>query len=265
MRTVSLLAGVSLVLGAAGIGAAQEPSGNTVGVIPAASASGVTGARTLAVDDPIFMGDEVNTDGMGEVQIRFRDDTRIVVGPNSLLTIDRFVFNPDNTAQDVSLNYVRGTFRFIGGFSRPEAYTARTPSMTIGIRGTEYDIWAGGLFLLIEDGATLCHRGTNQCVEVDEPCSLVVANDTTIRVVEAETEKLARLRAAQQTGQLQYVSEGDQRTLLPEHFEDIEGLCGLVIAQGPGSPAATAALAQLGIVVLGAAAGDSDNERPVSP
>ena len=141
MRYCRLLIPIAPVLAfMIGQSAAQEPSGNTVGVIPAASAAGVTGTRVLAVDNPIFMGDVVNTDGVGEVQIRFRDNTRIVVGPNSHMTIDRFVFNPDNTASDVALNFVRGTFRFIGGVSDSEAYSFRTPAMTIGIRGSAFDI-----------------------------------------------------------------------------------------------------------------------------
>jgi hypothetical protein len=120
---------------------AQQPSGTTVGVTPAAASEGVAGQRVLKVYDPIYMGDRVNTDGRGEVQIRFRDNTRIVIGPNSLMTIDRFVFNPDNTAKDVALTYVRGAFRFIGGTSHKEAYSFRTPAMTIGIRGTAYDLF----------------------------------------------------------------------------------------------------------------------------
>jgi hypothetical protein len=242
-------------------GAAQQPSGSTVGVIPAAAAAGVTGSRVLALDAPIFMGDQVNTDGMGEVQIRFRDDTRIVIGPNSLLTIDRFVFNPDNTAEDVALNYVRGTFRFISGISPSENYSLRSPTMTIGIRGSAHD-FSNGAFVLLEGTATLCHPTTGRCVDVSEPCSVVVSDGNTIRVVETETERLARL----QSGIFQYIS-GSQSTLQPDFQFDTARLCGIAPTQqasqggGAATVAGLAALAGLAVVVTTVVA----SENPISP
>jgi len=194
-------------------------------VIPAAAVINESGRKVLALDDPIFTGDEVNTDGIGEVQIRFRDNTRIVVGPNSLLTIDRFVFNPDNTARDVALNYARGTFRFISGASNPENYSFRSPSMTIGIRGSAHD-FSNGVFVLLAGTARLCHPATRECVEVTEPCSVVVADENSIRVVETEEERLARLRS----GTFRYISE-DQPSLQPEFELDTKAICGIVPIQ----------------------------------
>ena len=81
------------------------------------------------------MGDEIVASPRGLAQIRFVDNTRIVIGPNSRLTIDTFVFNPDLTAREVVVTAIEGTFRFISGNSPDEAYTIRTPTMTMGIRG----------------------------------------------------------------------------------------------------------------------------------
>ena len=44
-----------------------------------------------------------------------------IVGPNSRVVIDEFVFNPDGTATDVALNTLKGTFRFISGKSPHDA------------------------------------------------------------------------------------------------------------------------------------------------
>ena len=38
------------------------------------------------------MGDLVTTGSKGQVQLGFIDNTRMVIGPRSKLTIDRFVF-----------------------------------------------------------------------------------------------------------------------------------------------------------------------------
>ncbi len=262
MRYLVLLCAAALALLLPANTFAQEPSGITVGVIPAAAVTNESGAKVLALDDPIFTGDEVNTDGIGEVQIRFRDNTRIVVGPNSLLTIDRFVFNPDNTARDVALNYARGTFRFISGASDPENYSFRSPSMTIGIRGSAHD-FNNGVFVLLAGTARLCHPTTRECVEVTEPCSVVVADETTIRVVESEEERLARLRS----GTFRYISD-DQSTLEPDFKLDTKAICGIVPTQhaslgatGPLAAAIAAAAAISAAIIVES----QEDDRPLSP
>lgn len=157
---------------------AQQPSGTTVGVTPAASASGVTGSRVLEVQGGIYTGDQVTTDAGGEAQIRFVDDTRFVVGPNSRVVIDEFVFNPNNTAQEVGISAVKGTFRFISGVSPSDAYSIRTPTMSIGIRGTGFDlaVRGGGESTLawLSGSGEVCDAA-GQCVTITEGCTVIVA------------------------------------------------------------------------------------------
>jgi hypothetical protein len=120
--------------------AALEPSGSAVTVSATAEASGPAGTRVLNAPGDVFQGDLIVTDPNGEAQIQFVDDTRFVVGPNSRVLIDQFVFNPDGTAQDVAFNTLKGTFRFISGRSPHEVYAINTPTMTIGVRGTTINI-----------------------------------------------------------------------------------------------------------------------------
>ncbi len=117
-------------------GWALDASGSAVSVSTQADASGPGGTRVLSAPGDIFQGDVITTDARGQAQIRFVDDTRFVVGPNSRVTIDQFVFNPDGTATDVVLNAAKGTFRFISGRSPHEVYSINTPTMSIGVRGT---------------------------------------------------------------------------------------------------------------------------------
>ena len=120
---------------ATGPAASQNPSGYAVKVDPAVNASGPAGQRLIELQGAIFVGDEIVAGPKGLAQIKFVDDTRIVVGPNSRLTIDTFVFNPDLTAKDITINMIQGSFRFISGRSADGAYKIRTPTMTAGIRG----------------------------------------------------------------------------------------------------------------------------------
>ena len=52
-----------------------------------------------------------------------------------MMIIAAFVFNNDDTARQVSINAVRGAFRFITGKSSKDAYSITTPTATIGVRG----------------------------------------------------------------------------------------------------------------------------------
>jgi len=75
---------LSLLASTAISGAAQalEPSGSAVRVDPAVEASGAEGSRVLQVEGAVFMGDQIVAGPNGLAQIRFIDDTRIVIGPN---------------------------------------------------------------------------------------------------------------------------------------------------------------------------------------
>jgi len=112
-----------------------EPSGHVIKVNPAVNATGPGGRRLMELQGAVFMGDEIVASSQGLAQIKFIDDTRLVIGPGSRLTIDSFVFNPDFTAKDITINMIQGTFRFISGKSPDDAYHLRTPTMTAGIRG----------------------------------------------------------------------------------------------------------------------------------
>ncbi len=114
---------------------AAGPDGFVVAVIQQATVDAKTGKKVLSQANPIFSGDKIVTGRVGEAQIKFRDETKLVVGPNSTLVIDAFVFNADDTARKVSINALRGAFRFISGKSPKDAYTIKTPTATIGIRG----------------------------------------------------------------------------------------------------------------------------------
>jgi hypothetical protein len=178
------LCGLSLLLLAgtlfSGTSTAQEPSGNAIRVSPAVDARGPGGERLLQVEGAVFMGDELVTSPQGNAQIRFRDDTRLVVGPNSRLVIDTFVYSPTGTAQDVAIRMSKGVFRFISGNSPSSAYSIRTPTMTIGVRGTILDVYAAvnadeSGVIFHEGGGAICDAVGSNCIAATADCRLFVA------------------------------------------------------------------------------------------
>jgi hypothetical protein len=75
------------------------------------------------------------------------------------VTLDRFVYAGEASAQAVSVNFARGAFRFATGASEKRAYQLRTPIATIGVRGTVLDIRSEAgrtTVVLIEGQAQVC-------------------------------------------------------------------------------------------------------------
>ncbi len=177
---------------------AAGASGTAIAVAQASQAIGAAGTRMLVTSGPVYMGDTIRTGASGEAQIRFADDTRLVVGPNSSMVVDAFVFESGGKAKQVALNAVRGAFRFITGGSRKSAYKIVTPTATIGVRGTEFDfsVDRGGQlnFALFEGRARICSR-SGQCREVSGACSVaVIRPNGAVRRLPAGNERTSILR-----------------------------------------------------------------------
>ena len=67
---------------------AADPAGEAVKVLATTRAQGSVGERFLEARGAVFQGDLITTNTQGEAQLRFVDDTRLVVGPNSRVTIE---------------------------------------------------------------------------------------------------------------------------------------------------------------------------------
>jgi len=120
--------------------------GVTSAVNPAAEAQRPGGAaKTITLGDEVIHNQVINTGGEGLVQILLADGTTFTVGPNSRLTIDSFVYDPQAGTAKVSASLSKGFMRFIGGRTSktPGGATINTPIGTAGIRGAVVDIDLG--------------------------------------------------------------------------------------------------------------------------
>lgn len=100
-------------------------------------------ALPATVGTRLQVSDVVRTGADGSVGITMDDDTLLSAGPNSVLALDRYAFDPTTRAGrfDASLN--RGTLAVISGRiakQAPDAMTVRTPSVILGVRGTEFAV-----------------------------------------------------------------------------------------------------------------------------
>lgn len=105
------------------------------------------GARLAArVGDRVRPADVIVTGPKGAVGITFADDSRLSIGPDSVLAIDRFVFDSTTHAGASETSLRKGTLA--GGSGKlarqsPEAMKVGTPSANVGVRGTEFLIRTG--------------------------------------------------------------------------------------------------------------------------
>ena len=114
------------------IAIATEPAS-----VKTVSLEGKVIGRTGGVGLPIYLNDEIKTGAQNRLQILLKDQSVFNIGPNSSLTIDKFVFDP--TRPELSVNIQRGTFKFVSGKisnGNPEAMKVKLPNATIAVRGT---------------------------------------------------------------------------------------------------------------------------------
>lgn len=153
---------------------ALAASGTALGVNPQAEADTAGQSRVLTVGADIFIGDKVNTGAKGQVQIKFSDKTELVVGPNSSLLIEDYLLREDQSAGKLAINALSGTFRFATGGAPKDRYVIKTPTGTIGVRGTAFDfnVDADGTEVLLFHGAVRLCNLAGTCVTLDDTCEL---------------------------------------------------------------------------------------------
>jgi hypothetical protein len=158
------------------IAAPGEDIGAAVRIVNIVTAEYETDQRRLAQGDNVRQDEliEVGADGTGE--IRLRDNTQLALGPGSRLLLDEFVYKPDISGGAIVLNLVKGSFRFITGIAAKPAYVIRTPSASITVRGTIFDVYvqtSGMSWLLLIEGAIEVCNERGDCGLHDEPGKLI--------------------------------------------------------------------------------------------
>ena len=135
-----------LVAGAAMLAAttaplfAGEEIGSTTMIVKQVTGEMAGEVHPLVVKDNVHQDEAIETSISSASEIVFLDDTKITLGPNTRLKLDHFVFDPDPARGKFVLTTVKGVFRFVSGNLAKESYVIRTPTVTIGVRGTEFSV-----------------------------------------------------------------------------------------------------------------------------
>ena len=87
----------------------------------------------------VFQADGLRTGADGRVGITLRDDTRLSLGPNSEVRLDRFAYAPAESQVGFVLRIVRGVVAYVSGRIAklsPDSIRLETPGAIVGVRGT---------------------------------------------------------------------------------------------------------------------------------
>ena len=92
----------------------------------------------LAIGDPVYQGDVVQTGANSKLGVSFLDETLFSMSANGRMVLDELVYDPAKPADSsMVINLVQGSFVFVTGAIAPTGnMNIQTPVATMGIRGT---------------------------------------------------------------------------------------------------------------------------------
>ncbi|MCX7229906.1 MAG: FecR family protein [Burkholderiales bacterium] len=154
MNRVTLLAAaaVCLALLAAPVPASAQPAPEPGSASPDAAQVLRSAGQTMLVrgsaflspvraEVPVRSGDRIRTGPDGFVQLRFADGALISLQPGSDFRVDAWIYDAQHQRSFFEL--LQGSMRAVSGRigkRNPEDWRLRTPTATIGIRGTAFSV-----------------------------------------------------------------------------------------------------------------------------
>jgi len=102
--------------------------------------------RAALPGDVLEQSDTLTTGSDGSVGMTFIDGARFSAGPNSVIELSRFKFNPTTHDGEFRTTVKRGTLAVISGRiakRSPNAMKIRTPASILGVRGTRFLVKVG--------------------------------------------------------------------------------------------------------------------------
>ncbi|MES0826440.1 FecR family protein [Ruegeria sp. SCP11] len=170
--------------------------GKVIGVKQGAEVTRAGKSQPLKSGMQVESGDSISTDRTGLVQLIFADETKIAIGPNARMTLDVTMLRGNRKAKSFAVQALGGSFRFISGKSKKRAYSIKTPTATMAVRGTTFDIWVvpgtQSAMLVLEGRVEMCGTGGG-CRETGRQCSLYATtkNNNIGRPVDQESYEKA--------------------------------------------------------------------------
>jgi hypothetical protein len=170
------------IAGMAGAPAALSQEKIGIAVTIRNDVNGILSTRTMPINigEDVFGKEIVKTGQESSAKLVFADSTNLAVGPNSSVTLDKFVYAGAADYKKATLQLVKGAFRFTTGNSDKRAYEINTGVATIGVRGTVVDILsqAGRTIAVLQEGVVLACSKSYQCTTLSHPGETAIITAT---------------------------------------------------------------------------------------
>ena len=135
---------------------AQDSVGSAAKVVQVVKGKRGVHVRLLMANDEVFLNERIETGPGAAAEIVLVDNTRLSLGPRSVLVIDEVILDPSGNRTEVVVSVLRGVFRFVSGDSPSWAYRIKTPVATMGVEGTVFSLFVdhdGTTMLSVNEGA----------------------------------------------------------------------------------------------------------------
>lgn len=144
---------------AIGHAAAEQEIGSVVGLAPDVFGT-ATGAEPVRLLDGtgVVSNELIHTMADAAAHIVFLDDSNLRIGANSMVVLDRLVYDPDQGVKELFLGLAVGIARFASGDVDPDGFLLETPAAFVGIRGTDFVVFvdqSGRTIIAVLDGIVI--------------------------------------------------------------------------------------------------------------
>lgn len=162
----------------------NAPIANVAAIEGSATITHSGGLTPLQAGTPIYLNDIVTTGDNARLSLLFIDNTELVLGEDSELLVDSYIFDPKQTDNKAHYSVLKGAFLFTTGLmgkQTPPNIDIDTAYGSIGIRGTV--VWGGPKTpetygVLVQEGQIVFTNDGGETV-VDAGLGIDVANAAT--------------------------------------------------------------------------------------
>lgn len=176
----AFLFGLGLLIGASTALAAGAPDQAPIGaarvVVADVSAEAAQAKRRLVAEDAVRFHELIATGADSAAVIALSDGTELAMGENAAVRLDEFVYSAGADAK-LSLSLNLGALRFATGRMAKPAYAIHTPSASLAVRGTVFDLAVGAdgaVYVAVSAGAVVVTTARGQSVDVPAGQSLAI-------------------------------------------------------------------------------------------
>jgi FecR protein len=115
----------------------DNPVGSVATLQGSASVTHANATHALALSDPVYKGDTLQTGVDGTLGITFDDETTFTMKPNARFAVDEFVYQEGGSSNAAAFNVFSGTVAFVAAeVAHTGDMKINTPTSSLGIRGT---------------------------------------------------------------------------------------------------------------------------------